>query len=75
MGPVARVLEEAGAPVIGAMHGPTVMLFVFSIAGAIVVAFLMWEKDRDERERDRDLRGVDEWERTKAELAPPGWRR
>lgn len=54
---------------IGALHGPTVMLFVFSIAGAIVLAFLIWEQDREERERDRALDGIEEWERTKAELA------
>lgn len=51
------------------MHGPTVILIVFSIAGALVFAYLLWEKDREER-WERDFGGVDEWERLKQDLGP-----
>lgn len=55
---------------ISGLHGPTVILTVLAIAGAIVFAFIAWEKDHEDRQRRRDLDGVDEWERTKSELPP-----
>lgn len=51
-----------------ALHGPTVILLVLSIAGAIVLLVLTWEKDREERRREFD--GVDEWEQVKRDLGP-----
>lgn len=64
MGPVAALQPEAGAEV----NGPTVILIVFGIAGSLVLAFLTWEKDREERRRE--FGGVDEWEQVKRDLGP-----
>lgn len=52
------------------MNGPTVVGAVLAISAAIVLMHLVWEHDREERERRRDLDGVDEWERVKRDLGP-----
>jgi hypothetical protein len=65
VGPVAALQPEAGA----AVNGPTVILIVFSIAGSLVLAFLTWEKDQQERHR-REFDGIDEWEQVKRDLGP-----
>lgn len=54
------------------MNGPTVILICGCIAGFLVIAHLLYEKDRDERRGDFD--GVDEWEQLQRDLAPR-WRR
>lgn len=52
-----------------ALHGPTVILACVSIAGALVIAGLMWAKDRDER-RAAEFDGIEEWEQLKRDLGP-----
>lgn len=59
---------------IAALHGPIVIVAVLSIAGALVIAHLIHEMDRDERQRG-EFDGVDEWEQTKRELGRPRSRR
>lgn len=55
------------------MNGIVVMACVFTIAGLLVVAHLLIEKDRAER-WEREFGGVDQWERVKRDSAPR-WQR
>lgn len=49
------------------MNGPLVLVCVAAITGFLVIAHLIYERDRDER---RDLESVEAWEQMKRDLAP-----
>lgn len=49
------------------MKGPAVMLIVLAVAGLLVLAHELAER---QREREREFDGIDEWEQVKRDLAP-----